>query len=241
MTKHLFDVSVSSVNEIHDMPGTWSDDDYRKLLAQLEVDDVGDLSGSDLLDMTLMALQDLEPDDAADAILAYKLADSISAGARQNIVQDLLDDQRPWEEAADIKLHARIFAAAVLLQIAFPSNFSKPDMMRVILHVRATRTEASEFLTNQPEAAFVARMLADALSENSILERLFDEQLQAHSFPEAEGIIWRAEFANQLLAENSTADLTVYSSEHWLKSMESISDFQSNAYNDYPPTENNHG
>lgn len=39
MAKPLFKVSVVGVWEIHDMPGTWSDDDYRKLLAQLEVED----------------------------------------------------------------------------------------------------------------------------------------------------------------------------------------------------------
>jgi len=237
MAKHLFDVLVSSVKEINDMPGSWCDDDYCKLLMQLEMEDVGDISSTDLLDMTLMALQDLKPEDAADAILAYKLANNISAGARQNVVLDFLDDQRPWEEAADIKLHARIFAAAVLLQKAFPSHFSRPNMMRVILNVRATGTDACKLLVNPPKAAFVARMLADALSENSILERLFDEQLLSHSFPEAEGIIWHAEFSEQLPGENASAELTVYSSEHWLKAMESIESFQSNAYNDGEPEE----
>ena len=113
-------------------------------------------------------------------------------------------------------------------------------MMKVILNVTATGIEAGELLTNPPEAAFVARILADAMSENSILERLFDEQLLAHSFPEAEGIIWQAEFSEQLSAENLSAELTVYSSEHWLKAMESISDFQSNAYNDTDPVEDDH-
>jgi len=34
----------------HDLPGSWLDADYRALLAQLEVDEVEDVSGSDLLD-----------------------------------------------------------------------------------------------------------------------------------------------------------------------------------------------
>ena len=198
MTKHLFDVSVTSVQAIHDMPGAWSDDDYRRLLTQLEVDGVDDVCGSDLLDMTAMALQDLEADDAADAVLAYKLGESISAGARGNIIEDLLDDQRPWEEAADITLHAPIFAAAILLHKVFPASYAKPDMMRAILQIRA-------------------------------------------AMPEADGIIWRAEFDDQSLAENPSARLTVYSSAHWLKALEPISDFQSNAYNDTDPRESNHG
>jgi hypothetical protein len=104
MAKHLFDVFVSNVKKIHDMLGTWFDDDYRQLLTLLDVEDVSEVSRSDLLDLTIMALQDLGPEDSADAILAYKLSNSISKGARQNIVQDLLDDQRPWEELADIKV-----------------------------------------------------------------------------------------------------------------------------------------
>ena len=232
MSKPLFNVSVSSVRKLHDMPGTWSDEDYRKLLLQLEIDDVADVSGTDLLEMTHMALQDMEPDDAADAVLAYKLGSSISPGARQNIVQDLLENQRPWEEIADIKLHSKIFAATVLLHKAFPASYPKPDMMQVILHVTAITPETSELLTKKPQAAFVARMLADAMDENSILERLFQEQLVAHSFPDATGIIWHAEYGDLLPGAQPSAHLTIYSSVHWLKAMESIADFQSTAYND---------
>lgn len=241
MAKPLFNVSVVSVREIHDMPGTWSDDDYRKLLAQMEVDDVDDVSGADLLDITLMALQDMEPDDAADTVLAYKLGASITSGSRQNIVQDFLEDQRPWEEAADITLHARIFAVAVLLHNAFPASFSEPDMMQVILEITALKPEAAEALAKPPQAAFVARMLADAMDTHSILERLFDEQLLAHSFPEAEGIIWLAEFSEPTAPATQSVELTLYSSVHWLKAMDTISSFESSAYDDYDPREVEHG
>ena len=43
------------------MPGTWTDEDYQALAAQLEIEDIEEISGSDLLEMVLMALQDLEP------------------------------------------------------------------------------------------------------------------------------------------------------------------------------------
>ena len=241
MTKHLFDVSVSSFQKIHDMPDTWTDDDYRQLLTQLEFDELEDVASADLLDMAMMALQDLEPEDAADAVLAYRLGERITAGSRGNIVQDLFDEQRPWEEVSDIRLHVSIFAAAVLLQKAFPASFTKPDMLRLVLDVTAAVPEADKRLLNKPEAAFVARMLADAMSENSILERLFDEQLLAHRFPEAEGIIWSAEFSDQSQAERASARLTVYSSAHWLNAMESVSDFQSSAYNDTDPKDKHDG
>jgi hypothetical protein len=141
----------------------------------------------------------------------------------------------PGKNSQILKLHSRIFAAAVLLQKVFPSKFSSPNMMQVILDVKATGTEASKSQINPPEAAFVARMLADALNEDSILERLFDYQMRTHSFPEAEGIIWHAEFNDQLPGYNTSTNLTVYSSVHWLKGMELILNFQSNAYRDSAP------
>ena len=223
------------------MPGTWSDDDYRNLLAQLEVENVDDVSGADLLDIMLMTLQDMEPDDAADAVLAYKLQQSITAGSRQNIVQDLLEHQRPWEEAADIALHVRIFAAAVLLHKAFPASFSEPDMMKIILEVTALKPEARKVLSKPPQAAFGARMLADAMDTHSILERLFDEQLASHSFPEAEGIIWLAEISEPVSAGTPSVELTIYSSVQWLRAMETISAFESSAYDDYDPREIEYG
>ncbi|MDB2414878.1 hypothetical protein N9W34_03815 [Rickettsiales bacterium] len=239
--KPLFNVSVLSLKKIYDLPGTWSEVDFRKLLEQLEVDGIEELSGSDLSDMAIMALQDMEPDDAADAVLAYQLQSCISAGARQNLVQDLLEDQRPWEEAADITVHSRIFAAASLLQKALPKTFTKPDIMKLVLNVTALTPEAKEVLLKAPEPAFITRMLADGMSESCILERLFDEQLFSHSFPEASGIIWQAEFSDITSEVPPSANLTIYSSKHWLKAMESVSDFQSKAYNDIPKEKRTNG
>ena len=233
----LFDVSVTGLDKVFDMPGTWTDEDYQALAAQLEIEDIEEISGSDLLEMVLMALQDLEPREAADAVLAHKLPAGTKPGIRQNIAQDLLEDQRPWEEAADIRLHAGIFAAAVLLQKAFPKSFSRPDMLHLTMHIKGLLPESGVILSNPPEAAFVTRILADAMNENSILERLYEEQLASNSFPDAEGIIWKAEFSGLSLGEPSSAVLSVYSSVHWLDAMEGVSDFQSNAYNDSPDEE----
>ncbi|MDF1664408.1 MAG: hypothetical protein P1V97_21770 [Planctomycetota bacterium] len=230
--KPLFNVSVSSLTTLHDMPHTWDADDCRQLLLQLEMEDVEELAASDLLEMTLMALQDLEPDEAADAVLECKLQKSISVGARQNIVQDFLGDQNPWEEGADVMLHSKIFASAVLLQKAFPKIFAKPDLMELVLEVTALHADAGALLSKTPEPAFVARILGDGLSERSILERLYDKQLHSQCFPEAPGIIWHAEFSHVTSAVPPSATLTVYSSVPWLQAMEAVSEFQSSAYND---------
>lgn len=227
-----FLVKVLELQKVYDMPGSWQDADYRDLLQALEIDDVDDLSSGDLIDVLLMGLQDLEPEAAADLVLAHKLQTSVSPGSRRNIIEDFLEDQRPWEEAADIGLHAGIFAAGVLLNKAFPKTFARPDMMKLTLRLQARKPEARQILQAPPEAAFVARLLADAMDEHSILERLFDEQLLSHSFPEAEGIIWHAQFNDKSERDEDSAVLTVYSSEHWLDAMDAVSEFESSAFND---------
>ena len=87
-------------------------------------------------------------------------------------------------------------------------------------------------VTAQEQREHVTRLLADAMDAHSILERLFDRQLASRSFPEAEGIIWLAEFQASSSAGDSTRSLAVYSSVHWLDEMEKISEFESSAYED---------
>ena len=232
----LFDVSVKGLKKIQDLPDSWSETDYRSLLRDLEIDGVDDLGGSDLYDVLLMALQDLGAEQAGELVLAHKLKQRVSRGVRENIVQDLLEGQRAWEENSNLYLHADIFAASVLLYAAFPAAYPKPDMMRLDLRLWATGSTGKNLLAEPPEAAFVARMLADGMSEKSILERLFGKQLAGRSFPEAEGIIWRAEFGEHS-ADGTETILTVYSSRHWLQAMAEVDDFPSSAYDDRPGDE----
>ncbi len=228
-----FDVSVLELTKIYDLPDAWSDADYRALLGELEVDEIDDLAGADLLEILLMALQDLEPEEAADRVLAHKLQDRISRGSRQNLVEDLLDGGKPWEEWADLYLHASIFEACVLLHRVFPKLFPRPDCLRLRLRLTARQKDVRDVFAQPPEPAFVARVLADGMDEKSILERLFDEQLVAREFPEARGIVWRAAF-DDVAGDGAGAILTVYSSQHWLEDIEDIDEFHSNAYNDRP-------
>ena len=230
-----FLVKVLKLEKAYDLPGSWRDDDYRALLQRLEIDDVDELSGGDLVDILLMALQDLGPEEAADSVLAYKLKNSITPGSRRNVIEDLLEGQRPWEEFADIALHALIFTASELLYRAFPGALARPDLLKLTLQLQPRTDEAREILEAPPEAAFVTRLLADAMDEHSILERLFDEQLRTHAFPEAEGIIWLAQYEGQAGADQNPVVLAVYSSEHWLEDIESIDEFESAAYNDREP------
>ncbi len=227
-----FDVIVKELKKVNDMPGTWEEKDYHNLLSLSEVDGLEGVAGEELLEMTLMALQDMEPEEAADIVLAYKLGNAVSAGVRQNIVQDLLENDSPWEECADISLHKNLFATSVLLHKAFPAQFSKPVIMRLSLGIKTQQLQMYNMFLTEPEPAFVVRILADGMDENCILERLFEEQLLSHHFPEAKNIIWSAEYIDLEKSEFITVGLVIYSSVSWLKYMEDVEDFHSTAYSD---------
>lgn len=228
----LFRVKVEQLRKIHQLPDSWCEREYQDLLAQMEVDDVADLAEPDLLDVLIMALQDIGAEEAADLVLAQKLRNDVTRGSRENIIQDLLEGQRVWEEAADIFLHSRIFSACELLNRVFPRAFNRPDIMQLTLRIQATKAEAKRTLQSEPEAAFVTRLLADAMDEHSILERLFSKQLAGNSFPEAEGIVWKARYEKSDSVNQEEVLLSVFSSRHWLQAMEDIDQFESSAYID---------
>lgn len=81
----LFDVSVTGLESITAMPGSWRDLDFSALLEQLELDDLDDIAGSDLQELVRMALQDRKPEAAVNALFASRLQQLAIPGMRQNM------------------------------------------------------------------------------------------------------------------------------------------------------------
>ena len=67
-----FDVCVKELKKIDNILGTWEDKDYFSLMSMSEIDGRKGIAGEELLEMTIMALQDMEPEEAADIVLEYK-------------------------------------------------------------------------------------------------------------------------------------------------------------------------
>ena len=227
-----FNVEVIDMSEVYDMPQSWSEKDYHQLLEAMDMDGFETTQGNELTEMVVMALQDLEFEDAADAVLAYKLKDAVSAGVRQNIAQDFLEGGHPWEEYSDIALHHRLFEVGVLLYKAFPASCPKPQIIKLTLNIKSDQPEARDIFSKTPEPSFVARLLADGMDEDSILERLFEDQLVSHAFPEAASVVWQSAYTDLKDGDKISTNLVIYSSQHWLKAMEGIDIFQSKAYKD---------
>ncbi len=227
-----FDVEVIDMSEVYDTPQSWCEKDYHQLLEAMDMDGFETTQGNELTEMAVMALQDLEFEDAADAVLVYKLKNTVSMGVRQNIAQDFLEGGHPWEEYSDIALHHRLFEVGVLLYKAFPASCAKPQIIKLTLNIKSDQPEARNIFSKAPAPSFVARLLADGMDEDSILERLFENQLVSHTFPEAASVIWQSIYTDLKEDGKISANLVIYSSQHWLKAMGGIDIFQSKAYKD---------
>lgn len=182
------EAEVLACREIHELPGDWEPTALRRLLGELEFDPEG-ATGDDLLDLTLMALGDMESREAGAVVLGAVFGERLGTGARAGLAADLEGD-RPWDESADLSRQRGIFTAVVLLQKAFPRFFGKPDATRAEVAFRAPTPEDAALLV-EASAAVVLRALAPGLGPRSIAVRLYGEGLRGGEFPEATHILWR--------------------------------------------------
>ena len=186
----MLEAEVLAYHEIHELPGDWAPEALRSLLADLEVE-TDDVAAADLLDLALMAVGDLDPHEAGVAVLRTVFGERMSAGVRSNLASDLQED-RPWEEFADLSCQSGIFTATVLLQKALPKLYGVPDASRAEIALRATTAEDAELVAKLPSSQLL-RALAPGLGTHSIVTRLFEDGLRGGPFPEAESILWRRE------------------------------------------------
>ncbi len=189
--KPKFELRINTVETVNELPESWSTEGYVALLKRLEFDGIEDVPEDQLRDYAVMALQDLEPAEAAAALIDITLADRLSDGRKQNVATDMPVD-RCWEEYPDLSCHEAIFNAQVLLNQAYPET-PAPEINKVDAILSSLNQAAEQYLARHGDAipeAVVVRCLASAASEDAILNRLFEDQISGGDFPEAEHIAW---------------------------------------------------
>jgi hypothetical protein len=207
-----FHVEIEAFSILKDIDGVWTTQAFTALLDEMEFGSVADLSDSDIREMCLLSLQDLEPEDAAALVLKQHLGDRLSKGQIATISVEMLDE-KPWEEYADMTLHESLFHVSSLMYQAFPKVFPEPDAVRLRFQVKAMNGLSQKILKDHLGEPFLVRLLAGGMDENVALHRLFEDQLAGGPFPEAESIVWT------LTSEKVSADtfmVEVVSSGSWL-------------------------
>ena len=194
---------------IEQIPNGWSNDDYQALLDLLEV---GETPANERRDYVLLALADLERREATTVVLTYLLSDHLSEGQIQNLANEL-EEEKLWEEYADIALHSAFFLAVELLYEAFNGGFPIPKAQLIQATLRPISPTTAEDIKELSSAAII-RLLAAGFDDGALMRRLFEDQLKGEAFPDAEGIIWHKSIR---MITPDTFEMTIISSEYWLE------------------------
>ena len=207
-----YTVERLSFQSLTELPTAWQNPDYLALLRQLDYPNPETLAPAELKEMAQMALTDLEPAAAAEAVLTYLLADELTAGQLEQLAHQM-ETEKLWEENPELRLHPAFFNATQLLYTAYNGKFPHPQAVE--FRVKITAPTPADLAVFDPEPAVpLLRLLAQGLSDHALVHRLFSEQLAGGEFPSAPLVLW------QRTPGEKTADSVVFdvvSSAYWLE------------------------
>lgn len=225
MAQPKFDVKLTTYEQVSSIAGGWNADSFRKLLQEMDCGSEDATTDAELRELVVMCLQDMEIADAAKLVLKAQLDGALTGGQIQNLSEEIADEKH-WEHYADQSLHERFFHVGSLMYEAFEREMDQPDAVRLIVEASALNQEAKDILKQPLHESFVVRLLAAGMNDNAVLHRLFDEQIAGQLFPEAEFIIW---IINPLPANGEATKIELFSSCHWLDTLQRVEEFQSEA------------
>lgn len=225
---NIFHVEVLDFSNLLEIEDAWTIDDFAALLDAMEYGDRSGLSDDELREMSLMSLQDQEPEEAAYLVLKHVIGDDLRENQLRNMSNEMLDEKL-WEEYVDPAFHERLFNVGSLLYSAMPRKFPKPDAVHARLEVTASNAVSRELLKGSLDESFLVRLLADGMDDHAVLHRMYGEQLAGNSFPNAAEIVWIVR--TEAVGEDVWV-VEVISSGYWLDALEGTKSYESSAYTD---------
>lgn len=225
--KTIFTVKRLDFKTIHELPNSWSNQDYTNLLELMDYSDISELAPEELKEMCLMSLTDNEPEDAAKIVLAYVFKDRLTAGQVDNLSNEMLDEKM-WEEYADLALHEDFFNVNQLLYQAFNGKFPQPDAVKFQVKVTTGQKDGVLVFEDFPEAPLI-RLLVAGMPQNTLIFRLFEEQIDGEEFKDAKDIIW------QLKSEKNSDHEMIFdiiSSTYWFHDFKYVGNYEANTHGD---------
>lgn len=179
----IVQVKIISIKTVSELVGYWTNDDFIQLLDRMNLPDADKLKPEELKELLYMATTDFEPEEAAEIILTYKLGDKLTPGQIQTIAHDMTDE-KVAETYADPFFHYDLFNINQLLFKAFKGKFPNTEASVIVMEM--TSNENIEV-----NKEVLTKALAQSLSERSIIQRLYEDQVTGQAdFGDAEKIIW---------------------------------------------------
>jgi hypothetical protein len=195
---------------LSEIPDTWQKEDYLKILEEFGFADADALPDKELPEMTLMAITDEEPNQAAENLMALYLTDDLNKGQMSQIASDMQLD-KIFEEYPEITLHHRLFNINQLLRKAYNGKF--PDGQAVKITFALTDTDGTFGSAEDITSEVILKALQKAMPDNSIVKRLYPDELEGKKeLADANAIVWR----RSATQTGDKYEVEIISSDYWL-------------------------
>lgn len=225
--KALFKVERLNFKAIAELPNSWTAQDYSSLLEIMDYGDTTELPPEESKEMCLMSLTDNEPEDAAKVVLEHVFKNRLTKGQIDNISNEMLEE-KIWEEYADLSLHEDFFNVNQLLYQAYNGKFPQPEAVKFQMRLTAKDSNAFSIFKIFPEASLI-RLMVVGMPKNTLIYRLFEEQIEGKEFNDAKDIIWqfKMEYVNdyEVLVD-------IISSAYWFHDFKYAEDFEGETFSD---------
>ncbi|MFT6795023.1 MAG: hypothetical protein ACJART_000154 [Maribacter sp.] len=220
-------VQVLKFSTINELPSTWTVSNYKDLLKEMDFDGIETIAENELKDICYMALTDYEPEEAAEMVLTYIFKDRLKFKQIQNLSHEMLDEKL-WEEYADLSMHEDFFNVGQLLYQVFDGKFPHPEAVRFQVKVSVKKEAELAIFEDNAETPLI-RLLVKGMPEKTLINRLFDKQLEGDAFTEAKDIIWQLKKEK---GEGASFIFDVISSEYWFHDFKYVEDFDADTHAD---------
>ena len=183
----LLHVTIHHVETIDQLPNYWAPSDYRALLETFDFSDGGELTDDELWDYLTLAIRDVEPTDAAERVLTYKLGDRLTTGQIEQVAHELPRD-KVAEEHPDIAIHRDLYAVSQLLYKAYNGKVPKTLASQIECTIAPAKSGNGGA---QLDAQTAIQALGAGLNEHAVITRLLGEQLRGEApFESAQYLVW---------------------------------------------------
>ena len=225
--KNTFKVEPIKFSVITELNNAWTNESYKELLEIMDYGDSSDLSESELKEMCLLSLSDNEPEDAAKIVLEYIFKDRLNDGQIQNLSNEMLEENT-WEEYADLSLHEEFFNVHQLLYDAYNGKFPHPEAVNFKVKVTANNADDLLIFKKDMEAPLI-RLLVKGMPDNTLINRLFKDDLMSENFKDAQNIIWQL---TKVEGQDNTITFEIISSSYWFHDFKYAEEYEGVTHTD---------
>lgn len=215
-----FQIEIANFKTLKLLPNSWNNEDYKALLEVLDYGNISEIPDSELEESCLLYLSDNEPEDAAKVVLTYVFKGALNSGQIDNASNEMLEEKL-WEEYADLSMHERFFNVGQLLFKAYNGTFPLPEAVQFNVSITSKQPKALTYVKDQGESALLL-LLVQGMPDNTVLKRLYKQQLKDGDIEDAENILWQL---NNTVLEGSTLKATIISSQYWFHDLKYVKDF----------------